>query len=124
MTVFNFTNNLCAALVPAYSKSAKKTNSLIVFFVLLGSVCARAAHKMMVKLTLVAPTFYEKLLRQYSFAKMSQSQTIIRENLHKAFLYEKGAHKTLMKLTPIVNFTNILSAAFAQICGTICMLLG
>jgi len=32
--------------------------------------------------------------------KKSQSQTVIKEKLQKAFLYEKGVHKMLMKLTP------------------------
>jgi len=35
----------------------------------------------------------------YAFAKKIQSQTVIREKLLKALLYEKVAHKTLMKLT-------------------------
>jgi len=32
-----------------------------------------------------------------------QSQNITREKLPKRLLYEKGAHKTLMKLTPNVD---------------------
>jgi len=39
----------------------------------------------------MSPTFYKQLLRQYSFAKKLQRQVVIRENLHKALLYEKGA---------------------------------
>jgi len=39
-------------------------------------------------------------LRQYTFAKKTQSQTVIREKLRKALLYEKGARKMSMKLTP------------------------
>jgi len=35
-----------------------------------------------------------------------------REKLLEALSYEKSAHKMLMKLTPLVNFTNILQAAF------------
>jgi hypothetical protein len=38
-----------------------------------------------------------QLLHQYPLAKKSQSQTVIREKLHKALLYEKGARKMLMK---------------------------
>jgi len=40
----------------------------------------------------------QQLLRQ--FAKKTQSQTVISEKLRKALLYEKGARKMLMKLTP------------------------
>jgi len=55
------------------------------------------------------------------FAKNLQGQTVTREKLHKTLLYEKGASKMLMKLTPVVNFINILQAAFALIffCQTI-----
>jgi hypothetical protein len=34
------------------------------------------------------------------FAKKSQSQTVIREKLHKALPYEKGTREMLMKLAP------------------------
>ena len=53
-----FTNILQAAFTHADPKSAKKTNKLCSFFALLGSVAmtrkyfsAKAAHKMLVKLT-------------------------------------------------------------------------
>ncbi len=48
----------------------------------------------------ILSTFDEELLRRYSFAKKSQSQTTIREKLWKALLDEKGEHKMLMKSTP------------------------
>jgi len=54
-------------------------------------------------------------LRQYYCAKKLQSQTVIREKLRKTLCYEKGVHKMFVKLTPVVNFTNILQAAFAPI---------
>jgi len=38
-----------------------------------------------------------------------QSQTVIREKLCKIFLYEKAAPKMFVKLTPGVNFTNLLA---------------
>jgi len=38
-------------------------------------------------------------LRQYFCAKKFQSQTVTREKLPKILSYEKGALKTLMKLT-------------------------
>ncbi len=34
------------------------------------------------------------------FSQKLQRQTLIRENLRTVLLYEKGAHKMLMKLTP------------------------
>jgi len=49
----------------------------------------------------ISSTFYKQLLRQYSFAKKLQNQTVIREKLLKALLREKGAHKMLMKLTTV-----------------------
>jgi len=54
--------------------------------------------------------FYRHLLRKYSFAKKLQIKTVCREMLHKVLLYEKAAHKMLLKLTPAVNFINILHA--------------
>ncbi len=45
-------------------------------------------------------TFYMQLLRQSSYAKKLQSQTVIREKLHKLCLYKKGERKMLMKITP------------------------
>jgi hypothetical protein len=49
-----------------------------------------------------------QLLRRYSFAKKLQSQTVIREKLQKTYLYKKCASSILMKLTPDVNFINVL----------------
>jgi hypothetical protein len=43
---------------------------------------------------------YEQVLGQNYFAKKLQSQTVIREKLLKALLYEKGARKMLMKMIP------------------------
>ncbi len=40
--------------------------------------------------------------------KKFQSQYGIREKLHKTLLHEKGTRKMLMKLTPGLNFINIL----------------
>jgi len=47
-------------------------------------------------------------LRQYSFAKKTQSQTVSKENT----LIQKAAHKMLVKLTPAVNFINVKRANF------------
>jgi len=47
----NFINVLLAAFVHADPESAKKTDSLTVFFALLGSACITAARKMLMKFT-------------------------------------------------------------------------
>ena len=47
-----------------------------------------------------SPTFYQLLLRWFPFAKKLHTQIVSSENLCKTLLYEKGAHKMLMKLTP------------------------
>jgi len=47
--VVNFTNILQAAFTLPDPKSAKKTDSLTVFFALLGSVCIKALCKMLMK---------------------------------------------------------------------------
>ncbi len=39
-------------------------------------------------------------MRQYPFAKKSQTRTVIKEKLRKALLNDKGSCKRLMKLTP------------------------
>jgi len=63
----------------------------------------------------ISSTFYEQLMRQYFCAKKLQSPTVIREKQRKALLYKKGLSKMLMKLTPVVNFIDILWATFAVI---------
>ncbi len=57
-------------------------------------------------------TFYKQLLRWYFCTKKLKSQTVTWEKLRKTLLYEKVWSKMLMKLTPWVNYTNILQAAF------------
>jgi len=52
--VVNFINILRAAFLHTDPKSAKNTVKQSVFFALLGSPNAKAAHKMLMKLTLVA----------------------------------------------------------------------
>jgi hypothetical protein len=54
-------------------------------------------------------------LQQYHFAKNLQSQTVIREKLHKTLLYKKAVCKMLLKSTPVDNFSNNLFATFALI---------
>jgi len=50
----------------------------------------------------ISPTSYVQLLRQYSFTKKLQSQTVSREKLNKALSYKKVARKMLVKWTPEV----------------------
>jgi hypothetical protein len=59
----------------------------------------------------ISPKFYKHLLRSHSFAKKLQSQSAFREKLCETHSYEKAACKMLVKLTPRVNFINILRAA-------------
>ncbi len=51
----------------------------------------------------ISPTFYEQLLRQNPFAKKLQAQIVSTLMLRKELLYEKAAHKILVKLTPVVS---------------------
>jgi len=44
----------------------------------------------------ISSTFYDQLLRKYSFAKKLKSQTVFRKKLSKALSNEKGACKMLM----------------------------
>ncbi len=54
-------------------------------------------------------TFYQQFLHSYSFAKKLQSQTVVREMLQKALLYEKRIHEMLMGLT---RFSQKMSSIF------------
>ena len=47
----NFSNILRAAFTYANPRSAKKTVNLTIFFVLLGSMCVKAANRRLMKLT-------------------------------------------------------------------------
>ncbi len=51
----------------------------------------------------ISPTFYEQLLRQNPIAKKLQTQIVSTYKLRKKPLYEKAAHKILVKLTPGPN---------------------
>jgi hypothetical protein len=64
----------------------------------------------------ILSTFYTSFFRRYPFAKKYYCKPKwTREKLRKARLYKKRACKILMKLTPVVNFTYILQAAFSLI---------
>jgi hypothetical protein len=107
--VVDFASILQAAFTGADPKSTKKTDNLTEFLALLGSAHIKAANKTLIKLTPVVnfTNIYVQIFCQYSFIKKLQSQTVIREKLQEALLYEKGICKMLMKLTPAVNFINI-----------------
>jgi hypothetical protein len=47
----------------------------------------------------ISPTFDEQLLLPNPFAKKLQTQIVSTQKLHKKHLYEKAAHKILVKLT-------------------------
>ncbi len=55
----------------------------------------------------ISPTIYEKLFPPYYFANKLQSKTVISENLRKALMYKKAAHKVLVKLTPWHSLTKL-----------------
>jgi len=56
----------------------------------------------------ISSTLYAHIFCTNFLTKPERNQ----KKLPKQRSYEKFVHKTLMKLTPVVNFTNILLAAF------------
>ncbi len=64
----------------------------------------------------ISPAFYNnQLMYRYSIAEKMQSQTVRREKLSKTIPNKKSAHKMLVKLTLVINFTSNLQAAYVQI---------
>jgi len=63
----------------------------------------------------ISPTFYEQLLRRYSFTKQLQSQYVSREMLRKALLFKKGTSKMLIKFT-----TYSLQSSIFFLCSFFC----
>ena len=47
----------------------------------------------------ISPTFYNQLLRQYSFTKKNTKPNCKYKKLLRTLLYEKAAYKMLVKLT-------------------------
>jgi len=72
-------------------------------------------HTNNVSLQSISPTFYDQLLSLFPSTKKLQIQTETTFKLRKTLLYEKSVHKMLVKLTPIINFINILQSAFELI---------
>ena len=50
-----------------------------------------------------------------SICQKLQTQTVSTEKLGKTLLFEKDAHKMLVKLTPAINFNNILCAQIPKV---------
>jgi hypothetical protein len=50
--------------------------------------------------------------QHYSFTKILQNQSVITDMMRKTLLYEKVAHKMLVKLTPAINFINVFTYEF------------
>ena len=59
----------------------------------------------------ISPTFYVQLLRQYSFAKRIQSQTVSTKKLLKTISCEKSGRKMLEKLTQERQVSNNVEKA-------------
>jgi len=61
----------------------------------------------------ILPTFYEQLLRNYSFKNL-QSQPVISEKLQK-LLYKKAACTMLVKLSKGVNLGGVVKVRFYEV---------
>ncbi len=62
---------------------------------------------------LISQTFYEQFLVPYPVAKKIANPNCKSRKTLQTTLVQKPVCKMLIKLTPIVNFTNILQAAFS-----------
>ncbi len=71
-------------------------SSVFLFFKLFISFAVSFANVMCAFLV------YEKILRQYSFARKLQRLAVIREKLRKTLLFKKFESKMLMKMTPVL----------------------
>jgi hypothetical protein len=132
----NFINVLCTAFTLVDPKSVKKdTDDLTVFFTLLGSTSAKAVRSTLMKLTPVQAqnntaryiylssvrirkpvvNFINILRAHFSYeSKLSSFSIVMFQFLYfwRQNISAKCACKMLMKLTPKVDFTNILQEAF------------
>jgi len=98
----DFTNILHKASALTDPKSAKNTVKLSVFFVLLGSVCLKAAHKTLIKLT-PGINFISIILMRFSYESELSSLSLITFGFvifGTKILYEKRDRKMLMKYPP------------------------
>jgi hypothetical protein len=64
------------------------------------------------KKTFTRGQFDQHFTLKFFAQKFIQSQTLSREKLPKRLSYKKGMQKMLMKLTPALNFINVLQAHF------------
>ena len=63
----------------------------------------------------ISPTFYKQLWRQLPFQQNLLTQTERTQKLQKSVWQKNAVCKMSVKVTPAVNFTNILQASFAPI---------
>ncbi len=82
----NFTNSLCSTFMGTDPKSVKKTDSLTIFFALLGSACVKALRKMLVKSTKVFITPIDKSLTEQVFQRKAY---ILRKWMTHTLAYER-----------------------------------
>jgi len=60
----------------------------------------------------ISSTFYSRFLYKKCFFCQNVTREKLRKLSCKALLYKKRVHKTFMKLTPCVKFTNVSRTAF------------
>jgi len=63
----------------------------------------------------ISSTFYEHIFRQYFGAKNYKAEMFAFETQRQKDIGKKIASKMLMKLTPGLNFINILCTAFTHV---------
>jgi len=63
----------------------------------------------------ISTTFYEQIFADYLLPTKLQTQTVSADKFRKTLLYKNDARKMLVKLTPGVNFINILLKAFKHV---------
>jgi len=97
-TGVNFINVLLGAFTRADPKSTKKTDDLTVFFALSGSACAKAACRMLMKLTPGVDFKEAFMCLDPKSVKIQSSRLYIFVLLVSAHV--NASSKMLMKLTP------------------------
>jgi len=108
----NFTNILMAAFMRADPKDAKKTVGLTALFALLGSTHIKAARIMLMDQGLISPTYLHS-----AFTPVAPKSVRIQSSCQYLFTLfgstgPKAASRSLLTLTPGLNFIDILCTAF------------
>ena len=65
------------------------------------------------RILLTMGQFHQQFMSSFFVRMLNVTYNLRTKKLQITLLYEKAAHIMLVKLTPGVNFTNILRAAFA-----------